>query len=302
MRSRHPGAWIVTILALLSGFTIYLFLRPHPATNPLARPTRQSPTSTAGPERNSSGSVKIENATPRSPGTNNKSTDLYHCHTKLLRVMSAWSALHSCESSGLSPNAYNSCQLTRTADEQRYSELEAAASGCAPDALEPRKFYAAVRKRALAGDIQAQRCYIAGEFAAIPDNAQITEDQMSEYRSLAPRLIERAFDRGDWEIVEWLSRGPLLDVRDGLLSSAYPLGKPSTLYKMRQLLRLGATDPAEIAQLTRGLKYMGEPANGELTSTEKRDAEDWATRVFNSTFSATLTNRTRMAEGFRWCE
>jgi hypothetical protein len=94
----------------------------------------------------------------------------------------------------------------------------------------------------------------------------------------------------------------MLDTRDGLLSTAYPLGKPLTLYKMKMLLRLGATDPGEVGQLTRGLQYLGDPANGELTSTEKRDAEDWANRVFNSTFSATVATRNRMIDGFHWCE
>ena len=281
---------------------MYFSLRSHPVTKAQAPQTRQLPTPAAVPERPSRGSVKIASTAPRSLHKKSESTDLYHCHAKLLRAMSARSALRSCESPNLSPNAYNSCQLTRAADEQRYSELEAAASGCSHDALEPDKFYAAVRERALSGDIQAQRCYIAGEFATGSDTAQISKEQMSEYRSLAPRLIDRAFDRGDWEIVEWLSRGPMLDIRDGLLSTAYPLGKSSTLYKMKMLLRLGAIDPGEAAQLTGALRYLGDPANGELTSTQKRDAEDWATRVFNSTFSATLATRTRMIDGFHWCE
>ena len=173
MRLKHPSAWVVTTLVVLSGFTIYRLLSPHAAKENSVPQTRQLADSAALPERPSAGPVKIANTVPSSRHTNSSPADLYHCHAKLLRVMSARSTLSSCESSNLSPNAYNSCQLTRAADEQRNSELEAAASGCPRDALEPKKFYAAVRDRALSGDVQAQRCYIGGEFGGGSDTAII---------------------------------------------------------------------------------------------------------------------------------
>ena len=251
----------------------------------------------------SSAAATTSATVPRNDGKADDAATLVHCHAQLMRVLSQRAIVLRCESQNLSTSAFNACNLSHADDQEQRTELEAAASGCPVEAEKPEVFYRALRERALAGDIQAQHCFISGDFnsgGALPGD--ITADQMVDYHNLIPRLIDQAFERGDWEVVEWLSLGPILDVRDARLSTAYPITAWATAYKMTALLRLGATYSDEIQKLDKSLKYISDPSNGYMSAEEKRAADDWAARHFNAAYSATLRDRRRLADNLKWCE
>lgn len=112
---------------------------------------------------------------------------------------------------------------------------------CPETLLDPSAYYEAMRKAAVGGDVDAQRCFIQGYFNA--DGPKISTKEWNEYPELARQFIDAAFERGDWTVVLWLAR-VRLNINDSLLMTAYPFGgqNPDTLYRMNFLLQLGAGD------------------------------------------------------------
>jgi len=153
---------------------------------------------------------------------------------------------------------------------------------CPKTLLDPSTYYESMRKAALAGDVDAQHCFIQGYFSG-PDEARISTKEWNEYPELARQFIGSAFERGDWAVVLWLGkvRG---SISDSLLSTAYPIGlqNPDTVYRMNFLVQLGASDHAApgdaqgIADRLRSGSY--------LSADQIQQDEKWARNMYAQHF------------------
>src|SRR5882672_5479807 len=126
--------------------------------------------------------------------------------------------------------------VSNYADVQR---LAAESAPCPEELAVASVYYKALRDGALGGDDNARRCFIQGYFDDLHSRDVISQEQTSEYVSLAGKLIESSIEGGDWGVVRWLGRYRL-QVEDGMLRRAYSIGSehPDTVYRMNFLLQL----------------------------------------------------------------
>lgn len=123
--------------------------------------------------------------------------------------------------------------------QNRIGAAEAALSECNQADMGTR-YFKATKEAAKRGDVDAQLCYLQGDFFS-PEGAQIfTDAELEEYKTHAPRYVDAALKRGDWRVVDLLNTqhfhpgsGPV-HLIDGV-------GDRDTQYKMTKLLRLGAS-------------------------------------------------------------
>jgi hypothetical protein len=183
----------------------------------------------------------------------------------------------------------------------RQKDLEysiAKAAGCPSALISASVYYIALRDAALAGDLNAQECFVSGYFHDRNSGNSITEEQEEEYVPLARQFIQSAFERGDWGVVNRLA-GTWVD-NPGLLIRAYPYGMSDleTFYKMNYLLTLGARDKINsddalgVVSATR--------RNGRLSAAQMKAAEDWARETYARYFAGTVYEKKAAAASF--CE
>jgi hypothetical protein len=180
------------------------------------------------------------------------------------------------------------CRSQQARAAKEVNDALAAAGPCPEDLLNASAYYEAIKELALRGDIPAQRCFITGYFASAAqegEESRMRKHQVAEYRGLARRFIDEAFERGDWSVVRWLA-ARRTGLQDGMLISAYPFGSehPETLYRMNYLLMLGNHHDfeknVEVRQLVELMKN-----NKALAPKQFQDAEDWAHRMFDQHFN-----------------
>jgi hypothetical protein len=181
--------------------------------------------------------------------------------------------------------AQDQCQAQLAEVNLRLQALTAGAAPCHESLAEPSVYYQALRIRAQSGDPVAQRCFISGYFGQSPEEGKaLTQAEQAEYFSLAKTFIEAALERGDWSVVRWLGR-IRLDINDGLLARAYPIGQsnPETIYKMKYLLVLGkqddpieGVDPKSIVD--------GWRKDKTLPPEKFQEAETWAKEMYAQHF------------------
>jgi hypothetical protein len=162
------------------------------------------------------------------------------------------------------------------------------AASCPANGFNASVYFAALRDRAVAGDIDAQRCFIVGRFFNPVDQSMITDEQRNQYPALANRFIEAAFGRGDWRVVRYLGRAKT-GLDDGMLPSAYPIGSdaPETVYKMNVLMLLGLGPNAEdfdrynvqdSVNIFRSGKYPN------FTAEQRQRSDEWARDTYQAHF------------------
>jgi hypothetical protein len=185
-------------------------------------------------------------------------------------------------------------QLCRRALESDYAYLQkltAKAAGCPASLARASDYYEALRNAALTGNVNAQECYLNGDFSDPVHGDAISQAQLDDYLPLARRFIQDAIERGDWAIVHRLAEWPE-DVQGyGLLVSAYPFGPghPDTLYKMNYLLTLGARDRGSAELATNLVNSFRN--NGELSAEQIQAGEVWARETYDRYFAATPYNK-----------
>jgi hypothetical protein len=189
--------------------------------------------------------------------------------------------------------------LNSLADQQKaLEERIARAAGCPSSLISASAYYIALRDAALAGDLNAQECFLSGYFYNRAAGNSITEEQAEEYLPLARQFIQAGFERGDWGVVHRLA-GTWVD-NPGLLIEAYPYGLQDleTFYQMNYLLTLGARDKVNsgdalgVVSATR--------RNGELSGAQMKAAEDWAHETYARYFAGTAYDKKAAASSF--CE
>jgi hypothetical protein len=165
-------------------------------------------------------------------------------------------------------------------------------SGCGDTTDVETRYFEATKQAARAGDTDAQMCYLRGDFGASREVPLFTDADVEEYKRVATQFVDAALRRGDWRIVSLMTKdsfhpgaGPVTQIEN--------IGKPETIYKMRKLLRLGASG-AYAKHLDSDLNGMIHPdmvPEAALPADVVRRGDAWAQQTFNEFFagSAGLT-------------
>jgi hypothetical protein len=167
-------------------------------------------------------------------------------------------------------------------------------AGCGDTTDVHTRYFEATKQAARAGDADAQLCYLQGEFSTSSGDSLFTDADLAEYGRVARQYVDAALRRGDWRIVELMTK-------DSFHPGVEPIrlipdiGKPETIYKMRKLLRLGASG-SYATSLQRDLDGMIHPdlvPEAALPADVVRRGDAWAQQTFNESFSGVpgLTER-----------
>jgi hypothetical protein len=167
-------------------------------------------------------------------------------------------------------------------------------AGCGDTTGVTSRYFEATKQAARAGDAEAQICYLEGEFGTSDGEPLFTRADEEEYDRVAPRYVDAALHRGDWRIVELMTKDsfhpgvePIRQIPD--------IGKPETIYKMKKLLRLGASGSyAESLQLDlEGMIHPDLNPDAALPPDVVKRGDAWAQQTFNEYFSGLpgLTDR-----------
>jgi hypothetical protein len=167
----------------------------------------------------------------------------------------------------------------------RIAAAEAALKQC-DEADMGTRYFEATKEAAQRGNVDAQLCYLQGDFFS-PEGAQIFNDaEIEEYKKVAPRYVDAAVKRGDWRIVHLLNKrnfhpgvGPV-----ALLEG---IGDRDTQYRMTKLLRLGAS--GTYARLLDGqlhdMKHPDLNPSAALRPQVIKEGDAWAQETFTNYFS-----------------
>jgi len=170
----------------------------------------------------------------------------------------------------------------------RKAEAEAAlkSSNCGDTTDVDIRYFEATKKAAKAGDADAQMCYLQGEFSTSSGEPLFTDAEVEEYGRVAPQYVDAALQRGDWRIVELMTKGSF---HPGVepIRQIPEIGKPETIYKMTKLLRLGASG-SYAKSLDRDLDGMIHPdlvPEAALPADGVKRGNAWAQKTFNESFA-----------------
>jgi hypothetical protein len=167
-------------------------------------------------------------------------------------------------------------------------------AGCGDTTDVEARYFEATKQAAKAGETDAQMCYLQGNLGTSREVPLFTDADLEEYKRVAPLYVDAALRRGDWRIVELMTKrsfhpgaGPVTQIPN--------IGKKETIYKMTKLLRLGATG-AYAKNLDADLDGMIHPdlvPEAALPADVVKQGDAWAQETFNQTFSgvAGLTER-----------
>ncbi len=170
----------------------------------------------------------------------------------------------------------------------RKAAAEAAlkASGCGETTDVETRYFEASKQAARAGDADAQMCYLQANFVADTGEPLFTDADVEEYRRVAPQFVDSAFRRGDWRIVQLMTKrsfhpgtGPITQIPD--------IGKPETIYKMTKLLRLGASGfyAKTLDMKLDGMIHPDMVPEAALLGDVVRKGDAWAQQTFNESFA-----------------
>jgi len=145
-----------------------------------------------------------------------------------------------------------------------------------------KQYYEATRAAAMAGDPDAQLCYLGFDFSLKGGHlTRIGEAELSEYKQVSPTYVDAAIKRGDWRVVYLLTR------RTGLVTRLDQAGRPETVYRMTKLLRLGASG-AFATGLDYKLNLLAHPdlkPEAALPQKTIQEGDAWAEETYNTYYS-----------------
>jgi hypothetical protein len=145
-----------------------------------------------------------------------------------------------------------------------------------------KQYYEATRAAAMAGDPDAQLCYLGFDFSLKGGHlTSIGETELSEYKQVAPTYVDAAIKRGDWRIVYLLTR------RTGPITRLDQAGRPETVYRMTRLLRHGASG-AFATGLDYKLKLLAHPdlkPEAALPPKVIQEGDVWAEETYDTYYS-----------------
>ncbi len=227
---------------------------------------------------------------PRDIELNEQFESTQDCYFNQGRIESIKSSLFECEAlAGIEEAAKGYKMCSEVADERKreLGELEAKAQGCKGDLGElSQDYYRATKEAAAAGDQNAQLCYIQSMFG---EGFRFSPEEVRDYSSRAAAYARSAFMRGDWRIVELFEDSG--SIHGGLLQRIAP-PNPGMRYRMKRLLRLGATgDYAKLFDrgMAGSIAAKDPQGNPKLSPDEITASEHWAQEVYNKYFANSPT-------------
>ncbi len=145
--------------------------------------------------------------------------------------------------------------------------------GCSTDPIVlENNFHDALVVAAQTGDPDAEVCYIGGWSPLVPE-------ERNAYIKHSATFITKGLARGDWRVVELLSRAPE-DGGVGIMINLPYMGSHFTTYRFNRLLQRGAIgDYAAIARVT------AEDERRFLTKAQVANANEWAREEYRRHFS-----------------
>jgi hypothetical protein len=151
-------------------------------------------------------------------------------------------------------------------------------------------FYRATVRAANDGDGEAQLCYLNSVFDV---HRHHSAGEIDEFKAAGAIFADEGIERGDWRIVTLLGSSQRKHPRNYSLRSLIADGKPSTVYKMNRLLRVGADDSYGKMLDLRAIRLREDLSKEEVTI-----AESWAAQTFAHYFLASpmLTDEPTICE------
>ena len=141
------------------------------------------------------------------------------------------------------------------------------------------KFYEDTVRAALAGDPDAQICYLRKTFGL---DRPWTDEETRLYVDNGPRYVQQTLEQGDWRIVELLSKAA--PGRTGrvvpMLHNAVAFEAVNP-YRMNRLLRLGAVGPNYV----RFLDGLAPHYAADLSAQQVAESNRWAADTYDLYFS-----------------
>jgi hypothetical protein len=162
-------------------------------------------------------------------------------------------------------------------------------AGCGDMTDVETRYFEATKQAAKAGEADAQLCYLQGSFGSSSGEPAFSVADVEEYKRVAPGYVDGALRRGDWRIVQLMTKRSF-HPGEGPITQIPEIGKPETIYKMTKLLRLGASG-RYAARLDRQLNGMIHPdlnPEAALPMDVVRRGDAWAQHTFNESFSGVV--------------
>jgi hypothetical protein len=155
-------------------------------------------------------------------------------------------------------------------------------SGCDDMKTAERRLFEATRAAARAGDLGAQMCYLMQQAGDRDTGFMLSDVEIAEFQSEAPRYVGDAFRRGDWRVVNLLG----FHVVDwaGLFVQLEPWRDPLREYKAYRLLLLGVG--AADAQGSDQWLPLSLNSESTLSAEDIRDSDAWAHEMYDKYFSS----------------
>jgi hypothetical protein len=142
-------------------------------------------------------------------------------------------------------------------------------------------YYEATRAAAMAGDPDAQLCYLEFDFSHKGHLPLIGDAELAEYKQVSPTYVDAAIKRGDWRVVYLLTR------RTGPVTRLGQAGQPETVYRMTKLLKHGASG-AFATGLSYKLNLLAHPdlkPEAALPPKAIKEGDAWAEETYNTYYS-----------------
>ncbi len=303
MDLRSKRVVIIVGLAVAALFVAYFGLRSSGGAPDLARPAAAVHASDIHMEESATAAAGVTPPPPTEPvgepGNADAAFQSLRVCVNASRELARTIALSDCSEYEGQPQLqelYAQCLNGWMNVPKRKAAAEAALkdAGCGDTNDAERRYFEATKQAARNGNAEAQICYLNGDFGASSEDPLLTAADMEEYKRLAPRYVDAAIRRGDWRIVQLMTRrsfhpgvGPITHIPG--------IGKPETIYKMTRLLRLGASGSyARIldSQL-RGMIHPDLVPEAALPDDVVERGNAWAQQTFNEYFSGVpgLTER-----------
>lgn len=214
--------------------------------------------------------------------------------TSASRELAITNALSDCkpfESQPQFANFYSQCLngWMNVPNRKAAAETALKAAGCGDTSDVETRYFDATKKAARAGDADAQLCYLRGNFGALSGQSLFSDEDVEEYKRVAPQYINSAISRGDWRVVQLMTKrsfhpgeGPVTQIPD--------IGKPETIYRMTKLLRLGASGfyAKTLDMQVNGMIHPDLVPEAALPPDVIKNGDEWAQQTFNEHFSGVV--------------
>jgi hypothetical protein len=287
MRGKHLWALVaVSTLVLLAA--IYLGVHPPspPANSPGASAVAEPAATTETPAQ-ASASEPAPVVTDQANGSGSSFRELRQCVYASRDLIGA-KHLMDCRFYEGKPEyqeALAKCLDGPMNARNRITAAERALSQC-DQADMGQRYFDATKQAAKNGDVDAQLCYLQGDFFS-PEGAQIfTAAELEEYKKVAPGYVDAGLKRGDWRIVH------LLNTRHfhpggGPVRLLAGIGDRETRYKMTKLLRLGASGSYGkfLASQLEGMMHPDLNPSAALSPEVAREGDAWAQQTYTDYFA-----------------